>query len=141
MVPVRAPQGQTLGEIIRNGLDLRLHEGLHPLGHTLEKHVGQTLDELKQRLAGDMKLKAVSTFPDRVTAEAAITDALRMRPDLLARVAATPGSFDSFPVDVKWVVGTVMLRNGQTLPSTMVVVKIVNVGGRIVVRTAFVGTP
>ena len=136
-----APTGQTIAGLVTDGVQLDEHEGPFPLGHTLQKHVGQTKEELEQRLVAEPKLRAVSTFPDKATAEAAITDALRKRPDVLAKVAATPGSFDSFTVDVGWVVGTVMRANHQIVSSQIVVVKIVNVGGKVVVRTAFVGTP
>ena len=75
------------------------------------------------------------------TAEAAITDALRLRADKLAYVALAPGNYTDLLVDVGHVVGTVVRRDGTVITSRIVVVKIANIGGRIVVRTAFVGNP
>lgn len=45
-------------------------------GHTLAKHVGRTLEQLAARLASEPSRRAVSTFFDRATAEAATSDAL-----------------------------------------------------------------
>ena len=45
-------------------------------GHVLEKHVGKTEEQLKQRLDDQPRLEAVSTFRDAPTAEKAISAAL-----------------------------------------------------------------
>jgi Bacterial CdiA-CT RNAse A domain len=42
------------------------------LGHTLEKHVGWTIDQMKDRLGGSEGLPRVGTFNDRAEAEKAI---------------------------------------------------------------------
>jgi Bacterial CdiA-CT RNAse A domain len=45
-------------------------------GHTLEKHVGKTEAELKQRLETDRQISAASSFTNRSIAEAAIGEAI-----------------------------------------------------------------
>jgi Bacterial CdiA-CT RNAse A domain len=141
VVPVKAPQGQTLAEIINNDVDLSLHEGLHPLGHTLANHVGQTVDQLKARLKVDAGASSASSFPDVATAEAAITQLLAAKAADVAWVAAAPGRYRQLRFDVGQVVGTVARRDDTVVQSSIVCVKIVNVGGKLVIRTAFVGNP
>ncbi|HMJ86985.1 MAG TPA: RNase A-like domain-containing protein [Vicinamibacterales bacterium] len=45
-------------------------------GHTIAKHIGQTVSQLKARLKAEPKIPAASTFGDRVVAERAIFDTL-----------------------------------------------------------------
>ena len=54
--------------------DLSRDEGR---GHTLEKHVGRTDDELRQRLKRERDISASSTWTDRSTAERTVGLALR----------------------------------------------------------------
>jgi len=46
-------------------------------GHTLSKHVGQTDDELRERLLRERNITAASSWTDRATAEYVIEEALR----------------------------------------------------------------
>jgi hypothetical protein len=46
-------------------------------GHTLSKHVGQTDDELSERLRRERNITAASSWTDRATAESVIEEALR----------------------------------------------------------------
>ena len=45
-------------------------------GHTLSRHVGLTDADLRERLRRDQRISAASTYPDRPTAEQAVTLAL-----------------------------------------------------------------
>jgi hypothetical protein len=45
-------------------------------GHTLARHVGLTDAQLRERLKKDQRISAASTYPDRATAEAAVTAAI-----------------------------------------------------------------
>lgn len=54
------------------GGSLTAHEGR---GHTLDRHVGRTLDQLRQRLRDEDK-REVSTFPDLATADRAVAQVL-----------------------------------------------------------------
>ncbi|HEY2821950.1 MAG TPA: RNase A-like domain-containing protein [Candidatus Acidoferrum sp.] len=46
-------------------------------GHTLDKHVGRTDDELRQRLERERDISAASTWTDRAAAEETVAAALR----------------------------------------------------------------
>jgi hypothetical protein len=46
-------------------------------GHTLEKHVGRTDEELRERLERERNISAASTWTDREAAEETVSDALR----------------------------------------------------------------
>ncbi|QKJ87502.1 hypothetical protein PMPD1_2560 [Paramixta manurensis] len=61
-------------------IQLTLHEsatGAKPGGHTIEKHIGKSRDELLQRLELRPDLSGSSTFTNIDTAERAITNAIR----------------------------------------------------------------
>ncbi|MGB7436194.1 MAG: RNase A-like domain-containing protein [Candidatus Acidiferrum sp.] len=45
-------------------------------GHTLEKHVGRTDEQLEERLRRERNISAASTWTDRETAEVAVAEAL-----------------------------------------------------------------
>jgi toxin YxiD len=47
-------------------------------GHTLKKHVGQTDEELRERLQRELNIAAASTWMDRDTAEKTVGEALRI---------------------------------------------------------------
>lgn len=67
-----APQGPTPAQALPGG-SLQAHEGRG--GHTIERHVGRTATQLRQRLDAEDK-REVSTFPDLATAERFIARAL-----------------------------------------------------------------
>jgi hypothetical protein len=50
-------------------------------GHTLARHVGRTDDELRERLARERSISAASTWTDRATAEAVVTESLTAEHD------------------------------------------------------------
>lgn len=81
IVPVSAqqilsiPEQTTVALVPRipgGGLDAHEAAG----GHTLERHVGKTEAELKQRLEIDRQIAAASSFTNRSIAEAAIGEAI-----------------------------------------------------------------
>jgi hypothetical protein len=47
-------------------------------GHTLKKHVGQTDEELRERLQRELNIAAASTWTDRDAAEETVGEALRI---------------------------------------------------------------
>jgi hypothetical protein len=54
-------------------------------GHTLEKHVGRTDDELRERLDRERNISAASTWTDRDAAEETVSEALQKDQDQIAR--------------------------------------------------------
>ncbi len=54
--------------------DLSVDEGRG--GHTLERHVGKSDDELRERLSRERQISAASTFSDLAAAEATVATAL-----------------------------------------------------------------
>lgn len=68
---------QNTCEVPGGGLDA--HEALG--GHTIERHVARTDEELLARLESQPNISASSSFPDQATAEAAISEALSRNAD------------------------------------------------------------
>lgn len=66
-----APEGPAPAQALPGG-SLEAHEGR---GHTLERHVGRSTEQLRERQRAERKPE-VSTFPDLATAERAIARAL-----------------------------------------------------------------
>ncbi|MBO1626885.1 MULTISPECIES: RNase A-like domain-containing lipoprotein [Bacillus] len=72
-----SPKGSdsaSIGKINDNILDEM--EGPPKNGHTIERHVGKTEDQLKERLRTD-KVSAASTYYDKETATKAVKDSLK----------------------------------------------------------------
>jgi Bacterial CdiA-CT RNAse A domain len=129
--------GQTLAEIERDGVDLTRHEGAWPFGHTLDKHVGKSVEWLEARLAADPTLSASSSFTDVETAERAIKDAIAKG---VAKVALLYSGKTEVMLHERlpYSLGPIALRDGTVRMGTSVAVKLVLVRGKVVVRTAFV---
>jgi hypothetical protein len=70
--PRYAPQGPAPAQALPGG-SLQAHEG-RP-GHTLERHVGRTPEQLRARMHAEQK-REVSSFTDLATAERAVARAL-----------------------------------------------------------------
>lgn len=66
--PMWAPGGDAAATSARH--DLSADEALG--GHTLERHVGRTDEQLRERLRSEPNISAASTYTDRATAEAVI---------------------------------------------------------------------
>lgn len=54
-------------------------------GHTLQKHVGRTDDDLRERLHRERNISAASTYTDRETAEQAVGAAIQANVDKIQR--------------------------------------------------------
>ena len=66
-------------------------------GHLIERHVGMTLQNLEQRLAGDTRLNAASSFSNQQAAEKAISEAINANQIGIQRwLASSPGPTSVF---------------------------------------------
>ena len=86
-------------------------------GHTLRKHVGQSDEQLRERLESEPNLAAASTYTDRDTAERVIGLAIEENRDKVARWLARSGrrpnlvlEYDSGP---ERPVGRTLARGGN----------------------------
>jgi hypothetical protein len=68
-------------------------------GHTLRKHVGQTNEQLRERLQEERNIAAVSTWSDRATAELAVGLALAQNRDRINRWLSRSGGHPNLVVD------------------------------------------
>jgi uncharacterized protein YukE len=139
--PAGAPPagGVSPAEINGGPGNLWVHEGPGlPWGHTLQKHVGLSLHDLRVRLASEPNRTAVSTFTDEQTAERAIGDVLRQHPNDYS--ALLTGTSDSVTLvgTLGYDCGTVLHRDGSRYVGRTVKVVLVSVAGNVVVRTAYV---
>ena len=92
------------------GGGLAAHEGVDG-GHTLDRHVGRTLEQLRRRLAQDGK-REVSTFLDEASADRFVAQALYDRRSDVARwLTSNPSGNEAFPSRLATPAGSV-LRSG-----------------------------
>jgi CDI toxin RNase A-like protein len=82
-------------------------------GHTLGKHVGQSDDQLSERLAHERNISAASTWTDRSTAERAVGLALQENQAKVERWLARPGGHSNLVIDYD---GDPSRPIGRTLP-------------------------
>lgn len=84
-------------------------------GHTLQRHVGRTDAELRDRLQSE-DISAASTYSDRVTAEMAVAAAIRENADKINRWLQRPGGHSNLVLDYdsNSPIGRSM-RRGETL--------------------------
>jgi hypothetical protein len=68
-------------------------------GHVLRKHVGQTDDQLRQRLEEESNISGASTYTDRATAERAIGAAIAANRDRIQRWLDRPGRHTNLVLD------------------------------------------
>lgn len=68
-------------------------------GHTLQKHVGQTDEQLSERLRREHHISAASTWTDRPTAEHAIAAALEQNRDQINRWLNRSGGHPNLVLD------------------------------------------
>ncbi len=59
-------------------------------GHTLQRHVGRTDEQLLERLAREPEISAASTYNDRATAEKTVGDALALEKSRIETWLARP---------------------------------------------------
>lgn len=94
------------------GGGLRAHEGVEG-GHTLDRHVGRTVEQLRRRLDQEDK-REVSTFPDEVSADRFVAQALYARRADVARwLASDPSGNEAFPSRLATVAGSVLRRGAS----------------------------
>jgi hypothetical protein len=68
-------------------------------GHILRKHVGQTDDELRDRLRRERRITGASTYTDRATAERAVGEAIAQSQDRIERWLRRDGGHPNLAVD------------------------------------------
>jgi hypothetical protein len=93
-------------------------------GHTLNKHVGRTDDELRQRLEREPNISAASTWTDRDTAEQTVAEALRANREKIQNWQARgyPRSNLAIHFDAGKVVGRSMMQDSQSTSCTATVI-------------------
>lgn len=104
-----------------SGGDLEAHERAG--GHTLEKHVGRTAEDLSNRLAREPHLRSASTFLDRASAESSIAQTLDANKDAIDSWlrAGGRGRDSAFTASFRDAVGTVLRRGAsEPIPSSTV---------------------
>jgi hypothetical protein len=87
-----------------------------PPGHTIERHVGKTTDELAQRLERSPNLRRASTFDDQAAAERFISSAIERRQSDLRAWLLDADHTRRFTIteDLGMRTGTTLLRDGST---------------------------
>ncbi len=68
-------------------------------GHILRKHVGQTDDELRERLERERHITGASTYTDRPAAEHAVGAAIAQSRDRIERWLTRPGGHANLVLD------------------------------------------
>lgn len=116
-----APTSAAPGDAIPGG-SLRAHEDVEG-GHTLDRHVGLSADDLRRRLDAEAK-REVSTFTDLATADAAVAEVLyRRRTELVSWLGGRPDSTEAFRATLSSPVGRVLRRDrGEPVGGKSVVV-------------------
>ena len=94
------------------GGGLAAHEGVDG-GHTLDRHVGRTVPQLRRRLEQEGK-REVSTFPDVTSADRSVAQALYdRRADVARWLASRPSGNEPFPSRMRAPVGSVLSRGAS----------------------------
>jgi toxin YxiD len=68
-------------------------------GHILRKHVGQTDDELRDRLRREPRITGASTYTDRATADRAVGEAIAQSQDRVERWLKRAGGHPNLVID------------------------------------------
>ncbi len=94
------------------GGGLAAHEGVDG-GHTLDRHVGRTVEQLRRRLEQEDK-REVSTFPDVASADRFVGQALYdRRADVARWLASDPSGNEAFPSRLGTAAGSVLRRGAS----------------------------
>ncbi|MGH9643919.1 MAG: RNase A-like domain-containing protein [Terriglobales bacterium] len=83
LLSCKAPQSRAGTSAAAHDLSFDERHG----GHTLERHVGRTDAELRERLQKEPNISAASTYTDRATAERTIAAAIAQNSEKIARWA------------------------------------------------------
>jgi uncharacterized protein YukE len=101
---------QPADEIARGEVDLLLHEGP---GHTLDRHVSKSAEELLHRVRANRRVPTASTYWDRATAHDAIEQTLRRhRVEIKRWIAADSSPRLSLHLKVPYDLGFTIDRRG-----------------------------
>ena len=92
-----SPASQTAGQSPAVSRDLSQDEAAG--GHVLRKHVGQTDDQLRQRLQEEPNISGASTYTDRTAAEHAIGAAIAENRPRIQRWLDRPGKHTNLVLD------------------------------------------
>jgi Bacterial CdiA-CT RNAse A domain len=68
-------------------------------GHILRKHVGQTDDQLRERMERERRITGASTYTDRETAERAVGAAIAASQDRIKRWLDRPSGHPNLVID------------------------------------------
>ena len=68
-------------------------------GHVLQKHVGRTDDQLRERMRRERNISGASTYSDRATAERAIGNAIAQSQDRIQRWLDRTGGHPNLVLD------------------------------------------
>ena len=94
------------------GGGLSAHEGVDG-GHTLDRHVGRTVEQLRRRLEREDK-REVSTFLDVASADRFVGQALYdRRADVSRWLASSPAGNEAFPSRLGTAAGSVLRRGAS----------------------------
>jgi hypothetical protein len=108
----RLPESVRSSPLVPGG-GLEAHEGTETVrGHTLRKHVNKTPRQLAKRFRADPDLRWSSSFTDRYTAEAAISQALGQNGHKIARWNASNADTLIIDADVGCEIGSSLSVNG-----------------------------
>src|SRR6202047_3225956 len=94
-------------------------------GHTLDKHVGRSDQELRERLGRERNISAASTWTNREVAEETVAQALRAEHDKIARweERGYPRPNLALHCDAGRVIGRIMRRGDEaSSPATQAVI-------------------
>ena len=92
-----APESQTESRTPSVSRDLSQDEAAG--GHVLRKHVGQTDDQLRDRLQEERNISGASTYTDRATAEKAIGEAIAQNRERIQRWLERSGRHTNLVLD------------------------------------------
>jgi Bacterial CdiA-CT RNAse A domain len=88
-----------LGDHSAHGAERDLSRDEAAGGHILRKHVGQTDDELRDRLRREPRITGASTYTDRATADRAVGEAIAQSPDRIERWLNRAGGHPNLVID------------------------------------------
>jgi len=109
-------------------------------GHTLDKHVGRSDDQLRERLDREREISAASTWTDQAAAEETVAAAIRANQEKIDRWndRGYPRTNLALHFDAGHTIGRTM-RHGETssepCSSAVIVLKAVRDGGFFVLTT------
>lgn len=109
LVVLLAGLGQSLGAAV-TPRDLARDEASG--GHTLARHVGQTVGQLGRRLEGEHGISSASTYTDRATAERVVAETLAQASARVRNWASRRGPRPNLPLHYR-------SPDGRTIGSSM----------------------